>query len=176
MKLVIDIGHQKEVPGATGITPNGTILTEFNFNEEIANKIKDKLDIETALMYRRSYSTLPYDINILKPDFIISLHCNAFNKQVSGTEVLYWHMSKKGKVLARCLQESLLKLGLPDRGIKPLNTSDRGSLLVKATQAPCVICEPFFIDNQSDLSYILKNKDSLIDLYIEGIYAYINKN
>lgn len=176
MKLIIDIGHQKERPGAVGTTFEGKVITEFDFNEEIAKKIRANLGIKAELMYRRSYSTLPYDINMLKPDFIVSLHCNAFNKQVSGTEVLYWHASKKGEILASCMQKSLLKLGLQDRGIKPLNNNDRGSLLVKDTYAPCVICEPFFIDNQSDLAYVLKNKDILIDLYIEGIYAYINKN
>jgi N-acetylmuramoyl-L-alanine amidase len=173
---VLDIGHQKEKPGAMGIQSNGNAITEFEFNEEIAHKIKDRLCLDTVIMYRKSYSTLPYDINAHNPDFTVSLHCNAFNTQVSGTEVLYWHTSQEGKVLAACMQNSFLKLGFKDRGIKALQASDRGSSLLQKTLAPCVICEPFFIDNYNDLYYVLMNKDLLVDLYIEGIYAYTNQN
>ena len=60
------------------------------------------------------------DINDTEADFAISLHCNAFNREASGTEVLYYHKSKTGEKIAKILQSSLVEaLGINDRGIKP---------------------------------------------------------
>ena len=50
-------------------------------------------------------------------------------------------------------------LKLPDRGIKPKTSEDRGGYLLRYTNAPCVIAEPFFIDNDSDLARAQEDKD-----------------
>ncbi len=100
------------------------------------------------------------------PDFIISLHCNAYNKQVSGTEVLYYHRSTKGKQAASILQAKLIEaLSLPARGIKARTTEDRGGYLLKYTAAPCIISEPFFIDNDDDLKVATEKRDRLVSAY-----------
>jgi N-acetylmuramoyl-L-alanine amidase len=171
MRVALDIGHSLNSQGASGIYRD-KVITEFIYNEEIAKTIKSRLVCDIDLVYRKTYSTLPYDINKLNPDFIVSLHCNAFNTQASGTEVLYWHTSTNGKRLASILQKHLLELGFNDRGIKPLQSNDRGGLLLEKTKAPCVLCEPFFIDNPNDLQIMMENKEKLADLYIKGILEY----
>jgi N-acetylmuramoyl-L-alanine amidase len=88
----------------------------------------------------------------------------------SGTEVLYYHTSQKGKQMAEILQNHLVTyLGLKDRGIKPKSAEDRGGYLLRYTNAPCVIAEPFFIDNDQDLSVAMLNKSGLADAYIKAI-------
>ena len=100
-----------------------------------------------------------------------SLHCNAFNGNVSGTEVLYYHRSVKGRDMARILQNRLTGfLGFPDRGIKPRTSEDRGGYLLKYTIAPCVIAEPFFIDNNDDLDRVKQDLDGLAHTYAGAIY------
>jgi N-acetylmuramoyl-L-alanine amidase len=173
MRVALDIGHSLKLQGASG-SYKDEIITEFIYNEEIAKTIKRKLVSNIDLVYRTTYSALPYDINKLNPDFIISLHCNAFNTKVSGTEVLYWHTSTNGKRLASILQKYLLELGFNDRGIKPATASTRGGALLEKTKAPCVICEPFFIDNPRDLQIMMENKEKLADLYIKGMLEYAN--
>ena len=119
--------------------------TEFEFNDDLAIRI-EKQEIETNIqrIYRRTYTDLPNDINQLEPDFIISLHCNAYNKTVSGTEVLYYYKSTTGKIIAQILQNNLIEeLGLKDLGIKPKTAEDRGGLLLKYTKAPCLIANHF---------------------------------
>lgn len=171
-KCALVIGHKKSSPGAS----NEMGLTEFAFNEKLAMEIEDEVnDVVTQRIYRRTYNTLPSDINEFNPDFIISLHCNAFNKTASGTEVLYYHRSTKGKLMAEILNEKLLEaLGLNNRGIKPKSAEDRGGYLLKSTQAPCVIAEPFFIDNNSDLKVVIDKRDALIKAYATSIESIAN--
>jgi len=170
-KVALVIGHRLGAPGAKNPT---TGTTEFGFNEGLAIKIKRILDdspgIETAIIYRESYGTLPAQINALKPDFIISLHCNAYDCKTSGTEVLYYHQSDAGRKMAETLQRHLVKaIELRDRGIKGVTSEDRGGDLLTTTCAPCIIAEPFFIDNDNDIEIVREKQGALIAAYAQAI-------
>ena len=81
-KCALVIGHKKTSPGAVN---KASGLTEFTFNERLAFDIESEVSgVEVQKIYRRTYQSLPSDINELAPDFIISLHCNAFNTEVSA--------------------------------------------------------------------------------------------
>ncbi len=162
------IGHKRSSPGAVNRS-SGT--SEFAFNESLSKKIENAVTgVIVQRIFRRTYQTLPGDINDLNPDFIISLHCNAFNESVSGTEVLYYHRSTVGEQIAGVLQKKLLQaLKLKDRGIKPKTTEDRGGFLLRYTKAPCILAEHFFIDNDSDLKIAKKNRKQLVQAYAEAI-------
>lgn len=170
-KCALVIGHKKSSPGAYNKNAN---LYEFTFNDDLARSIETKAEeadgVEVIRVYRRTYATLPGDINDLNPDFVISLHCNAFNTKASGTETLYYHRSTKSKELADRVQAKLLAaLGLADRGVLSKTSEDRGGNLLKNTNAPCVIAEPFFIDNDSDLAKAQANLDALAQAYADAI-------
>lgn len=169
MKTVaLIIGHTKKSPGAKNKKEG---LTEFDFNNDLSKRIESKVkNVFIQRVYRITYAELPDKINSLNPDFIISLHCNAFDQKTSGTEVLYWHNSRRGKQIAGVLQSHLVKhLQLPNRGIKQVRGGDRGGLLLCLTKAPCIISEPFFIDNNNDLSRALKDRDGLAQAYAKAI-------
>lgn len=169
-KCALVIGHKKTSPGASNKSSG---LTEFNFNDQLAIDIEKEVSgVEVQRVYRRTYNSLPSDINELAPDFIVSLHCNAFNGSASGTEVLYYHRSTNGKQIAAILNEQLVNaLGLKNRGIKPKTAEDRGGNLLKNTVSPCVIAEPFFIDNDEDLQIAIDKRDNLVKAYASGIEA-----
>ena len=162
------IGHKKLSPGAVN---SKFEISEFAFNEDLSLRI-EKL-VRTAdiqRIYRRTYRELPDDINNLNPDFILSLHCNAFNGQVSGTEILYHHKSQQGRKFAEIAQKHLLNcLGLKDRGLIPRDAEDRGGFLLRYTKAPCIIAEPFFIDNDDDLALALDKIEELAGAYAAAI-------
>jgi len=164
------IGHKKSSPGAVNERAG---ITEFDFNEDLAIRIEKKVKkTEVQRIYRRTYKELPDDINALDPDFIVSLHCNAFNRRASGTEVLYYHKSEKGRKMAEILLNHLVEhLKLPNRGAKPKTVEDRGGTLLRGTKAPCVIAEPFFIDNDGDLSRAQEDEgiDELAAAYAKAI-------
>jgi len=167
-RCALVIGHKKESPGA--INKNSD-LSEYQFNEKLAPMIEQKVK-NTGIhrVYRKTYATLPGDINELDPDFIVSMHCNAYNGSASGSEVLYYHRSPMGKEIAGILLEKFVSgLGLPDRGIIACSAEDRGGYLLRYTKAPCVIAEPFFIDNDNDLERAMKNLDHLAEAYAVAI-------
>ena len=171
MKLcALVIGHKKTSPGASNKSSG---LTEFEFNDSLAQQIEASVtNVRIQRVYRRTYNTLPEDLNQLDPDFIISLHCNAFNTEASGTETLYYHKSVKGKKIAKVLNDHFVSaLGLKDRGIKAKSVEDRGGFLLKTTNAPCVIAEPFFIDNDQDLNTVEANHAELVQAYSNSIEA-----
>ena len=162
------IGHKKESPGAQNAASG---RNEFEFNDDLAQRI-ERLSGATRIqrIYRRTLASLPSDINELNPDFTVSLHCNAFNSQASGTEVLYYHTSETGRQMAALLQNNLLEcLGLKDRGIKARNSEERGGYLLRYTNSPCLIAEPFFIDNNADLATAVERIDQLAQAYRDSI-------
>ena len=167
-KCALVIGHKKTSPGAVNLK---TGIHDFGFNEGLALKIEGKTTrSEVQRIYRRTYKDLPGDINQYNPDFTMSLHCNAFNKRVSGTEVLYYHKSQKGKMIAEILQSALVgHLQLPDRGVKPKTSEDRGGYLLRYTEAPCVIAESFFIDNNKDLARAQEDLEGLAGAFAKVI-------
>lgn len=161
IKCALIVGHSKKSQGSSNEAQG---ITEYMYNEDLAVRIKDYVSglVDIDIVYRDTYKGLPDKVNALNPDFVVSLHCNAFNKEASGTETLYYHSSKKGKEIAKLFQNRLvLSLELNNRGIKPKHSEDKGGYLLKYVKAPCVILEPFFIDNNSDLEKGLGLKPNL---------------
>lgn len=162
MKIALVVGHKANSPGACN---NNHQICEFEFNEklvkDLAARVANKHDIE--IVYRDTYSGLPGKINSLWPKFIVSFHCNAFNKTATGTETLYYHKSSKGEEIAKIFQKNMVAaLGFRDRGIKPKSTEDRGGYLLRYTNAPCVLIEPFFIDNDSDYLTVISKYENFL--------------
>lgn len=151
-KIALVVGHSDRSRGAC----NKIGLCEYDYNKELADLISSLLvtlgEYDPVVVYRDTYRDLPNKINEIEPNLIISLHCNAFNTKASGTETLYHHRSSMGREFAKIVQASMVEiLGLPDRGIKSKTSEDRGGYLLRYTHAPCLILEPFFIDNDDDL-------------------------
>lgn len=174
MKTVILIGHR---PGDQGAVNEASGTTEYSFNSGLATHISQKLverGIRAIIVHRdnatQGYRYLPEKINDLSADLIVSLHCNAFDTRATGTETLYYHSSETGRQMAEIFQRHMVKaLFLSDRGIKPKRSEDRGGYLLRYTLAPCVIAEPFFIDNDNDLRVANKHYDALVVAYADAI-------
>jgi N-acetylmuramoyl-L-alanine amidase len=170
MKVALVIGHKKNRPGACNEDYG---KCEFEFNEKLVKDIKNKINrnYEVEIVYRDTYRDLPDKVNKLNPDFVVSFHCNAFNKKASGSEVLYYRTSKKGKEIARIFQKYIIQtLGLYDRGIKGKGSEDRGGYILRYTKAPCILIEPFFIDNNVDYMRVQERYDAFVEALKNAIY------
>ncbi len=169
-RVALVVGHK---PSSKGACNKAYGMFEFDFNNELVKEVEEKLTagwfdkVKPVIIYRDTFKGLPDKIDAENPDFIISFHCNAFNTKAGGTEVLYYHSSKKGKKIAEILQKHLLKLGFNDRGILGRTAEDRGGYLLRYTNAPCVIAEPFFIDNDDE--YTGFDVDDLVEYYVDAI-------
>ena len=169
MTVALVVGHTENKKGAKN---KSFCLCEYDINNKLAKDIKKILGDKVEIVYRlNGYKNLPSDINKMNPEFILSLHSNAFNTKASGSEILYYHKSKAGKKMAQEFQNTVVKsLGLKDRGIKSKTAEDRGGYLLKYTNAPCIIMEPYFIDNDEDLTLYLCKSEK----YVEDISNTIN--
>ena len=175
--VCVIIGHGGNDCGAINPT---TKETELAYNTDLANKVKEELlKYEYNVdIYNRGYNSVENVFLLNKKDYdlLISLHCNAYNGYAHGTEVLYWNTSKKCQVLAQCIQDEVLEtLRLTDRGLKHIKNWDRGSYLLRKTDAPCVIIEPFFIDNDNDFNVGKEKKDEYAKAVALAIKKYFSK-
>jgi len=174
MKVALIIGHSYEDKGAVNAT---TGIQEFDYNERLVDRIHKILSIlenvESEVVYRNTYSGLPAKVNATNADIAIEFHCNAFNTQASGTEMLYWHSSRKGSQLANLFQYAALDaLSLRNRGVKAIDGTSRGGSLLKKTRMPTIICEPFFIDNDDDLHTAQQEFERLAERFVVAISEY----
>jgi N-acetylmuramoyl-L-alanine amidase len=172
MKCGLVVGHRWGDKGAENKTLG---LTEFDFNYQLAAKIYDGVKakgVEIAIIFRDGlYSQLPTKIKLFNPDFIVSMHCNAFNGKVVGCETLYYYADDVAKQMAQIIQDDIcLSMPQKDRGIIPTRSEDRGGLLLREC-TPSIIVEPFFIDNTKEVKYFLEHIHILEECYIESIIA-----
>ncbi len=165
--ICLIVGHKPSSQGAKNVTSG---LTEDTFNDQFANDIKSGADLDISIVYRDTYKDLPDKVNQLRPAFSVSLHANAYNRKARGTEMLYYHSSVKSKEIAKAFQFMVVDaLGTLDRGIKPVGSEDRGGYLLRYTDAPCIIAESFFIDNDEELENVNERYDNLVIAYIDAL-------
>lgn len=183
MKIAIIVGHTESNQGAVN---DNSGITEYMFNKPLAFLVGAALaeaGHTPVVMYREtSYTKLPLEVNKTGADLAVSLHCNAFDDNPHGSEVLYYESSTKSKVLAQSVQDEVVtSLGLANRGIKPCKynrvgrAGDRGGYLLRYTSMPCVIVEPFFIDSDQSLALAMADKRLLANAIARGIINYIEK-
>lgn len=174
--IVIDVGHSKSSEGATHRIDK---IGENAWNWEVATLLKNELQalgftgsIIDREPYGNSISAECREINKINPDLVISLHFNSGGG--TGTEMLYCTGSTKGKRFAELLlKHTVLVLGLPNRGVKAKVSGEDGYAFLVKTNAPAVICEPFFGDKQSDCEQVAKvGKAALAKAYALAIRDY----
>lgn len=175
-KCALVVGHKPTSPGACNQTYR---ICEYEFNDNLIEQVRtslvDAIDpdggIEIEVVYRNKYKELPAKINKLNPDFVVSFHCNAFNKKASGTETLYYHTSNKGEKIAQIFQNNMVQaLGLPNRGIKPKGSEERGGYLLRYTNAPAVLIEPIFIDNDKDFEQLTLKRQLFVTAIQKSLF------
>lgn len=161
--ILINAGHGGSDCGAVGKSG----LQEARVNLNVAKLVQRYLGnrgIDSVIFQQtKSLNEVIKVENDIDFEFGVSIHCNAStNRDANGVEVLYYPTSKKGKELAQCIQDELVKkTGLRDRGIKP--RSDLGFL--KRTKSVCVLVECAFISNEKE-ERMLKDNYSL---FAQGI-------
>jgi N-acetylmuramoyl-L-alanine amidase len=179
MKVAIVIGHSEGIQGASNSVSGHT---EWEVNSKLAidvkhtfDTFKETLGIEAQLFYRDDLGVgamlrLVNRVNQSESDLCISLHLNAFNREAHGCETLYWGTSMTGLTVASVMQEEVCKvLGNANRGVKPKRIRSRGAYILRKTHMPCVILEPFFIDNLDELANGLEKMEDLGSAIVEGI-------
>ena len=164
VKIFLDPGHGGTDPGATG---NG--LQEKNVNLDIALRVRDflsqydvdvkmsRIKDDTVTLRQRSSTA-----NDWGADFYVSIHCNAFNGQVSGYEDFIYsgrtvkETPKYQDIMHKAIRDNTDFFN--NRGKKKANFH-----VLRETKMPSFLSENGFIDNKKDAK-LLKDKDRLDDI------------
>lgn len=161
VKICIDAGHGSNTAGKR--SPDGS-LREYEFNRDIANRIKNILvahGVEVILTCSDDYD-IPLqqrcDIaNQLKADYFVSIHANAYGtdwNDARGWEVFVVAKGGRAEELAETIHEySIAELGLKDRGVKTANF-----YVLRNTNMPAVLIEHGFYTNKTECA-LLKDSD-----------------
>ncbi len=160
MKVLLDAGHGGTKPGAIG--PSG--IHEKDLNAQIVKFLEmacqrhgwrtnlSRLHDQTVRNRDRAIHANQWGANVF-----VSVHCNAAeNVMVQGHEVLHWHTSVKGALLANAISEALATQfpARPARPSKPREEGDRGATVLSRTSMPAVIVECGFISNSFEEGWL----------------------
>ncbi|MCY6484986.1 N-acetylmuramoyl-L-alanine amidase [Clostridium aestuarii] len=153
-KICIDPGHGGYDSGAVGTTGIKEKDVALGVSLKLGDiLVKNGLDV----VFTRTSDNTPWPAdksaelkkrcsiaNTSNVDYFVSIHANSTNnRQITGTEVLYYRDKTDGIPLARNIQDEMITAtGNNDRGLKP-----RGIYVTKYTNAPSALVELEFISN-----------------------------
>ena len=176
------VGHDLVNQGAG----NNVGMTEWLYNSHLVSLISEKMMERTSLqpivIFRDvgDYGGLPDKINRTGVNIAIEFHCNSYAEkpgqpEVDGCATLHLARSKQGAVLASLVQDAMLDvMGNNNRGAKGLRDGDLGYPVVRYTSMPCIITEPFFIDNVEAAQTGLEKANDLADAILDAIKEYFD--
>lgn len=169
LKLGIIVGHSQKSPGAKN---NDLGISEYSLNHELATEVYReciKRDIQSEVIFRKKgLRSLPNEVNKTQVDHCISIHHNAVDdKTVNGTETLCYHRSKTSNKFAHIVnKEMVLALNTRNRGVKKVDSEQRGGYILKYTSMPCILIEPYFMSNNKAVEE--RNTPALASAIVDG--------
>lgn len=182
--VCIDAGHCKLTTGKRAF--DGSFL-EYEFNLDVANRIKKHLDrhkVESYVQYVENsdpeveLNARISAINKEKPILVVSIHANAFGTDwdnANGWEIFCntpSNINAKGTLLAKAIQRNSKVLGLKDRGIK--DAHGVAGIVIKTTP-PAVLIEHGFYTNQKELEKLKTDnfREQCAEADAKGILEYL---
>lgn len=180
-KLALVIGHSEQSQGATN---KASGVTEYGWNDVFVHRIAQKIwnehnNIPDTRIFQRGLGIrdLVKRINDWNPDLAVEFHLNAFDTQVSGTEMLVSNIHNRGNSIfaneVDCFATSVgFAIGIQPRGIKFVGRFGKGGYFLNKTKCRAIIAETFFIDNDSDLAKANENYDKLVQCYVDWFVKY----
>lgn len=162
----IDFGHGTAFDGgAVGIRREEDLIVEVgnlvvNYLKVLGHKVVEVRPARASSL-TDSLQQRCFKANNLRCDIFVSIHFNAYNGQVYGTEVCYF--SKAGQKVGLPVVNEIAKLGFNNRGMKY-----RDNLYVlKRTNMPAILIEGCFIDSARDMR--LFNAPAMARAIVKGL-------
>ena len=160
-RLFLSIGHGGTDPGCIAVDGSH----ESDIALEVGLFLRDELERHGHIV-GMSRTTDEIDkvadevaeCNDFEADYGISIHCNASaSHEGRGFEVFRSvSQSSKGCALAKNIEMAIVEAGYKSRGVKT-KVNDRGFdyfYWIRKTEAPAVLCEIGFIDNEEDFALL----------------------
>lgn len=158
LKIAFVIGHDVNSQGAYSPFLD---QTEYIYNREVACYLKDIGDVYTRPLvkgYMHQMRALAELVNPKDYDLIIELHFNKYDNKNndigSGCEAVIFPNNKFTKEFGEIYCEVISeKYYVNNRGVKEHGKGDRGYGFLSLMNAPAIILEPFFGDEDESLDF-----------------------
>ena len=193
--ILIDNGHGNNTLGKR--SPDGKLM-EFSYTREIASKVVSGLrrmgynaELLTPELYDVKLLERVHRVNVKcqsrgKDNVLcVSIHCNAAGNGTAwhkGTGFEVW--TSPGKTKSDDLADHFIRMAkrhFENQSIREWKKVDGERdkeakfTILTNTICPAIITENFFMDNKSDVKYLLseEGKSSIIRCHIDAIVSYI---
>jgi N-acetylmuramoyl-L-alanine amidase len=177
--ITLVVGHTSNASGAQAIAPLS--MSEHEYNTDLATLIADKIakdfNVYVAFRDKMGIDRVYAELEKMNPDANIELHFNSSqDPKAFGTEVLCSYNSKGlAHVVQTKLCEHLSRDDRGNRGVKILQSGERGYASVSRLQCPNVLIEPFFGSNRQDAELGLNKKFKIVDAIHEALLTWFKK-
>lgn len=195
IKILIDAGHGVDTGGKR--SPDGK-LREWLYTRDIARRVTillraEGFDVRQIVVEDRD---VPLAERVLRVNdvcrefgkenvILVSIHVNAAGSDGKWHDATGWSAyTSKGKTKSDVLAERLYdaaRVHLAGKKIRTDRSDGDGDIeesfyILKNTVCPAVLTENFFMDNESDVKYLLseQGKNAIIVLHCDGIKKYID--
>ncbi len=192
--VIIDAGHGGVDGGA--VAPDGTvekdinlsvalklqkIMTLFGYNTVMVRNTDTLISDKDASTIRQKKSTDLHNRAKLLQSYdnavLISIHQNKYtSSKYSGTQVFYSPNNESSKLLAQCIQDSVVN-GLQPQNDRQIKPSGSEIYLLYTAQKPAVMVECGFLSNIEELMKLKDDKyqSSMATAVFLGINQYFYK-
>lgn len=182
-KIAICVGHSRS--GDKGAV-NTDGVSEWAFNKPLAERTAELLrDAKHDVKVWSEYSGSGYgpamrwlaeQIRDYAADVAVELHFNSAGPEANGYEFLHFCRSGRSARLASCFHFSFKKF-FPQRkprGLKSIDSGDRGSVFLQRTHCPAAILEPFFGSNAEETEFYSARREELARAYADAIISWLS--
>jgi N-acetylmuramoyl-L-alanine amidase len=152
--IVIDPGHGGEDTGDSALDGPSEADLCWDLAERLAAAIADS---GGRVRFTRTETEGPdaseraRRANAIDGDIFLSLHLNSHSEPTAeGASTYYFPRSRAGEILADCVKDNLVDLGLRDCRSHPRTYS-----ILRETRMPAVLIEPVFITNPDEAKMLL---------------------
>lgn len=184
-------GKAKEIADKLGFTEKTSDSVEHLLNKAFAKSFAAALAARNIkndtidwpwMANNAEISKVVNHVNSVKPDLLVSIHANASGSSkwtsgastASGTVVLYYPTSSKGKQLARIVGDKCKlvrkRLDGPDNRFEHIAPSSVA--VIAKTCCTAILVETCFYDNIQDLYWTTKHLDDLAAAVADGILTH----
>lgn len=188
MRIFIDNGHGNDTAGKR--SPDGRVM-EWAYARKVAREVVSRLrtlGYDAELLVEEEYD-VPLAERVKRVNtfcanneaVLVSIHLNAAGDGSRWMDGRGWEAwtsvgDTEADKLATCLYDAAGKAGLKLRKDYSDGDPDKeGHLyILRKTTCPAVLTENLFMDNKEDVEYLLSEKQTIIDLHVNGIVEYIN--
>jgi N-acetylmuramoyl-L-alanine amidase len=167
MNILLIAGHGNGDPGAVALGRREADLTR-ELVALIYTRLSKYASVDVFDTAKNMFKYLQSNsFNFKKYNYVLEVHFNAFNGAAHGTEILV-HTSEAGVGVENAILKNIADLGFKNRGVKR-----RSDLLVmntcKKQHTSHALLETCFIDNDTDISRYVVNRNKVADAIVKGI-------